>query len=156
FYFCSRHCRDKFVARSAPAAELPACCATEPKQVVTLGGTTAGKQSASAAAGAVYTCPMHPEVRRDAPGDCPICGMPLELVASTASHADEHGDVDDSMALGRRFWVAVALFVPLLLLDHLPMLGVPLHDWIRPTVSNWLQLVLATPVIWWAGWPLLV
>jgi Cu+-exporting ATPase len=163
FYFCSRSCRDKFVARSKPPAELPDCCQTEsaPKQVVTLGASapaerrsaaSAGK-TAPATAGTIYTCPMHPEVQKSEPGDCPICGMPLEpLIAPAADTAE----VDDSMALGRRFWVSVALFVPLLLLDHLPMLGVPLDRWIGHATSNWLQLLLATPAIWWAGWPLLV
>ena len=95
-----------------------------------------------------YTCPMHPEVLQLGPGNCPICGMSLEPVAVTADAQESHELRDFT----RRFWIGVALTVPVVILDmgaHL--LG--LDHFIAPQVSNWLQLVLATPVVLWSGWP---
>ena len=99
-------------------------------------------------AGATYTCPMHPEVVRDGPGTCPICGMGLE--PQTVSTADQPNP--ELIDMQRRFWVGVALTVPLVVLamaDHVPGIA-----WVVPPgFANWLQLVLATPVTLWCGLP---
>ncbi|NND97420.1 MAG: heavy metal translocating P-type ATPase, partial [Pirellulaceae bacterium] len=102
---------------------------------------------------AVYTCPMHPEIEQIGPGDCPICGMDLEpkFVDPTAS-----GDDAQYRYMTRRFWVAVALSLPLLVIAMGAMVGVPVGKWLTPRASGWLQFVLATPVVFWCGWPLLV
>jgi Cu+-exporting ATPase len=97
-----------------------------------------------------YTCPMHPEIEQEGPGTCPKCGMDLEPKA-----AQPEGEEDDSELrnMTRRFWVAVILTVPVLLLAMLPMLGVPLDRWVGPRLNSWLQLLLSTPVVLWCGWP---
>jgi Cu+-exporting ATPase len=98
----------------------------------------------------VYTCPMHPEIEQDHPGDCPKCGMPLEPKEVT-NVADEHArrEIRD---LSRKFWIGLALTLPVFLLAMLPMLpGVSLERWIPKSVSKWIELALATPVVFWAG-----
>ncbi|HZZ30571.1 MAG TPA: copper-translocating P-type ATPase [Phenylobacterium sp.] len=104
--------------------------------------------SAAAAPGAVYTCPMHPQIRQAGPGHCPICGMTLdpETVAADAAPNAELADMT------RRFWIALALTVPVFVLEmggHV----MDLHALIAPAVSGWVQFVLATPVVAWAGAP---
>ena len=101
----------------------------------------------------VYTCPMHPEIEQVGPGDCPICGMDLE--PKFVDMAD-HGDDEQYADMKRRFWVGVALSVPLLVITMGPMVGLRVADWMSPSVFGWLQLTLATPVVFWCGWPLLV
>ena len=99
---------------------------------------------------AVYTCPMHPEVRQDHPGDCPKCGMPLEPVAASSA-GDEHArrEIRD---LSRKFWIGLALTLPVLLLAMLPMIpGVSLEGIVPKSISKWIEFVLATPVVFWAG-----
>ncbi len=94
--------------------------------------------------GTIYTCPMHPEVRRDHPGDCPICGMALEPIAAREDNAELRD-------MTRRFWIALALAVPVFALAmgaHLPWF----HG-LSGRVSAWIQFVLGTPVVIWAGWP---
>ncbi len=122
YFFCGAKCREKFIAD--PAKYLA------PKS----------NEPAPVAAGTIWTCPMHPEIRRDGPGACPICGMALEPLHPTAIDAPNPELVD----MRRRFWIGLALAVPVALLA---MLGddVP-----------WLQAVLATPVVLWAGWPFFV
>ena len=98
-----------------------------------------------------YTCPMHPQVRQMGPGSCPICGMALEPVIASAE-AEESPELRD---MTRRFWVGLALTLPVFLLEmgsHL----FDLHTFISPQASNWVQLVLSTPVVLWAGWPFFV
>ncbi|MEO6340200.1 MAG: heavy metal translocating P-type ATPase, partial [Caulobacteraceae bacterium] len=128
FHFCSAGCRSKFVAD--PGRYLsPAKAEAPPKP------------------GAIYTCPMHPEIRQASPGACPICGMALEPVAVSAEARPDPELAD----MTRRFWVAVALGLPTFALEmggHI--FG---HAWLAPTVSNWLQFALATPVVLWCGWP---
>src|SRR5512132_1436909 len=97
-----------------------------------------------------WTCPMHPEVRRRGLGSCPICGMALEPQTVGAVEGPDPELVD----MTRRFWIGLVLTLPLLAFvmgDMLP--GQPLRQLIPPRLSAWLQLVLATPVVWWAGWP---
>lgn len=129
YVFCSGKCREKFIADPAHYLQ-PA-----PKP-------------AAVAAGTIYTCPMHPEIRQQGPGSCPICGMALEpeLVSADAGPNPELADMT------RRFWIALALTVPVFALEmggHLT----GLHQWLGQQTSNWVQLVLATPVVLWAGWP---
>ncbi len=101
----------------------------------------------------IYTCPMHPEIEQDTPGNCPICGMALEP-KSVVTHSEE--DDHELRDMTRRFWIAAALSVPVLILAMGPMIGLPLHDWLGGTTSRWLELLLTTPVVLYAGWPLLV
>ena len=131
FAFCSAGCRTKFVAD--PAKYL------DPKGAAS---------AAEAPEGAIYTCPMHPQIRRVGPGSCPICGMALEPELVTAEAPENHELQDFT----RRFWVGLALAIPVFVLEmggHLIGGG----RWIAPQVSAWIQLVLATPVVLWAGWP---
>jgi Cu+-exporting ATPase len=105
--------------------------------------------AAEALPGAIYTCPMHPEIRRNAPGACPICGMALEpeLVSADSGPNPEIADFT------RRLWVGAALTLPLLVLEMGGHVG--LHIPLPPTAMAWTQLVLATPVVLWSGWPFL-
>ena len=98
-----------------------------------------------------YTCPMHPEIVRDEPGDCPICGMALEPMTVSA----DEGPSEELVSMTRRFWVSAALSLPLLVLVMGEMAGLDFGAWIGHTLTGWLQLVLATPVVLWAGAPLL-
>ncbi len=130
YYFCSGKCREKFIAE--PAEYL------RPET----------KPAAAIPAGAIYTCPMHPEIRQEGPGSCPICGMALEpeLVSAEAQPNPELADMT------RRFWIGLALTLPVFALEmggHLT----GLHQWLGQQKSNWIQLVVATPVVLWAGWP---
>ncbi len=97
-----------------------------------------------------YTCPMHPQIREAKPGSCPICGMTLEPVATTADAGPSRELVD----MTRRFWFGLALALPIFLLEmggHIPALR--LHDLIPERISAWIQFILSTPVVLWAGWP---
>ena len=130
YYFCGAKCREKFAAD--PARYLD-------PQV---------RAAAPVPAGTIYTCPMHPEIRQVGPGSCPICGMALEpeMVAADSGPNPELAD------MSRRLWIGLALTVPVFALEmggHL----LDLHRWIGQQTSNGLQLVLATPVVLWAGWP---
>lgn len=130
YYFCSAKCREKFIAE--PAKYL------KPEK----------KQAAPVAAGTIYTCPMHPEIRQPGPGSCPICGMALEPEIATT----DSGPSAELVDMTRRFWIGLALSLPVLALEmggHLT----GLHQWFGQQKSNWIQLVLATPVVLWAGWP---
>jgi Cu+-exporting ATPase len=133
FYFCSEHCRQRFLVQE-PSSTHAQQNASEVKSPAT--GT--------------YSCPMHPEVRQDHPGTCPKCGMDLE---PQRVDADREEDDPELRAMTRRFWVSVVLGLPVFLLAMLPMLGVPLDRWIGHPSSLWIQFVLSTPVVLWAGWP---
>ena len=93
---------------------------------------------------------MHPEILRDAPGDCPICGMALVPVAGTT-------ETDDSELhdLIRRLWIGVALSIPLVILAMSPMVGIPEPFGLMPRARGWIEFVFGTPVVWWVGWPIL-
>src|SRR5512138_2916042 len=98
-----------------------------------------------------WTCPMHPQIVRDGPGACPICGMALEprVVTQGAARNPELADMT------RRFWIGLLLTLPTVVLEMGGHLA-GLHMLIPPRLSNWLQLALATPVVLWAGWPFFV
>src|SRR6266567_7535123 len=101
-------------------------------------------------AGTIYTCPMHPEIRQLGPGNCPICGMTLEPVL-----ASDTGPTAELVDMTRRFWIGLVLSIPVVALEmggHLTNL----HMLLGGNISNWLQFVIATPVVLWAGWPFFV
>ena len=101
--------------------------------------------------GVVYTCPMHPQVRQTKPGACPLCGMGLEQESATA---EDEGPNPELVDFSRRLWVALAFSVPLLILTMTPYIGVmAVRDFFGERLSLWIELVLATPVILWSGWP---
>jgi Cu+-exporting ATPase len=129
FYFCSEHCRAEF-----------------------LSGPATAKDEKKPRGEAIYTCPMHPEVEQNHPGNCPKCGMTLEPKTVTAgTNNDENAELHD---MTRRFWVGAALTLPVFLvaMSHLiPALG--RQHWVNGNLSRWLQFALSTPVVWWAGWP---
>jgi Cu+-exporting ATPase len=101
---------------------------------------------------AIYTCPMHPEVRQVGPGDCPKCGMALEPVDATAEQDDS-----ELRDMTRRFWIASVFTAPLLVYVMANMIfGHPFEDWISSAASQWAELALATPVVLWCAWPFFV
>jgi Cu+-exporting ATPase len=106
--------------------------------------------SAAVKPGAKYTCPMHPQIVRDAPGSCPLCGMALVPIAGT-------GEADDSELrdLTRRFWIGAVLTTPLFLLAMAPMVGIIEPFGLAPHLRGWVEFALGTPVILWVGWPIL-
>ena len=128
YHFCSAGCRGKFAAE--PDRYL------QPQAV------------AAAPAGAIYTCPMHPQIRQVGPGSCPICGMALEPETITA----DAGPNPEYADMRRRFWIGLALAAPVLVLEMAGHLFG--HALMIPRVtSNWIQFAMATPVVLWAGWP---
>src|SRR6056297_780542 len=163
YFFCSAGCQAKF--ESEPAAVLaaragedakpqhaamkasPACCGDQRDRSATRANTTPIDTQA------IYTCPMHPEIEQVGPGACPICGMDLEPKFVDMA---EHGDDEQYADMKRRFWVGVALSLPLLVIAMGPMVGLQVAHWMNPAAFGWLQVVLATPVVFWCGWPLLV
>ncbi len=141
YFFCSNGCLEKF--RAAPERYLKGARAPP-----------TGPQRASAvpSPGTIYTCPMHPQIRRNAPGPCPICGMALEPVQPAA----ESGSNPELRDMTRRFWIGAALAAPVVLVEmaaDIPALA--LHRLISPVLAIWIQFALGTPVVIWTGWPLL-
>lgn len=131
YYFCSAGCQSKFMA--------------DPEKYIVPAHT---RKAEAVPEGAIYTCPMHPEIRQVGPGSCPICGMALEPVLVSAE-ATPNAELID---MKRRFWIGLALTLPVFILEmgsHLTGLG----HLIPPVISNWIQFALATPVVLWAGWP---
>jgi Cu+-exporting ATPase len=139
YFFCSARCREKFAADPdrylSPAGVDPAVL------------HPAMGALPEAAAGTIWTCPMHLEIRRDAPGSCPICGMALEPLEPTI----EEGPNPELIDMTRRFWVSAAFTIPLALL----VVGSELLGWdlLPMRTSMWVQLALTTPVVLWGGWP---
>jgi Cu+-exporting ATPase len=128
YHFCSAGCRGKFAADPTKYLEE----------------TALAPQPHDAPAGAIYTCPMHPQVRQAGPGSCPICGMALE---PELGGGDNGGELAD---MSRRFWISLALALPVIALDmggHFGLLHLP-H-----AVSSFIELIFATPVVLWGGWP---
>jgi P-type Cu+ transporter len=133
YYFCSRGCREKFLA--SPSTYV----------------TRVSGPSKAEPEGAIYTCPMHPQIRQVGPGFCPICGMALEPVEVEAGTGPSPELVD----MTRRFWIGLVLTIPVAALEmggHLTNL----HMLLGQGLSNWVQLLLATPVVLWAGSPFFV
>jgi len=131
YYFCSAGCRGKFAADPAKYLAPPAAKPPVPE-------------------GTIYTCPMHPQIRQVGPGVCPICGMALDPEMATAEAAPNPELAD----MTRRFWIGLVLSLPVVILEmggHLLNLHMLIGQW-----SNAIQLVLATPVVLWAGWPFFV
>jgi len=135
YWFCNPGCRERFIADPARYLEPPAVSAARP------GDDTR-----------TYTCPMHPEVRQVGPGSCPKCGMALEPLEVTADDGPNHELVD----MTRRFWVSLALTVPVLALAMGEMLAPALVVTLGPAAWLWIQLILSTPVVLWGGWPFFV
>jgi P-type Cu+ transporter len=102
--------------------------------------------------GAVFTCPMHPQIRQDGPGICPLCGMALEPVVT----ASEGGPSSELTDMTRRFRVGLALALPVFFMEMGGHLFPSLHRLVSPVMSGWIQFALATPVVFWAGWPFFV
>ena len=143
--FCSAGCKAKFAADPAAyakAAEQPGgCCGRHSHGAAPVDPATVPE-------GVKWTCPMHPEIVRDGPGSCPICGMALEPMTPTA----DAGPNPELIDMSRRFWIGAALAAPVLVLEmgrH--FLGV--DNIVPPMLNAWLQFALATPVVLWAGWP---
>ncbi len=129
FFFCSEHCRRKFLA-----------------------GAETVKPEAGTDAKQIYTCPMHTEVRQDHPGSCPKCGMALESMDAFAGN--DKGENAELMDMTRRLWIGAAFALPVFLLamaHMIPPLG--RQPWVGGDISRWIQFALTTPVVFWAGWP---
>ncbi|EKF17899.1 heavy metal translocating P-type ATPase [Nitratireductor pacificus] len=130
-YFCSSGCAETFVAE--PEKYL----GDRPKPEPMPKGTR-------------YTCPMHPEIVRDGPGDCPKCGMALEPMGVPTG---EEGPNPELVDFTRRFWVSALLSVPVFVIAMAPMVGLPLRHWLGERTAVWVELALATPVVLWAALP---
>ena len=132
YWFCSPGCREKFVADPARYLGPPSAPAADPR---------------------TYTCPMHPEVRQVGPGSCPKCGMALEPVEATAA---EEGPSPELVDMTRRFWVSLALTLPVFGLATAEMAAPDLAAGLSPGARLWTQLLLSAPVVLWGGWPFFV
>ncbi len=141
YHFCSNHCRHRF-------QQDPSSFLTAPDRLAAVAAPTPAGQGEAEE----WTCPMHPEIRRPAPGACPICGMALEPVTVTANT----GPSPELADMTRRFWIATALTIPIVILEMGRHFIPWLHDLIPGTASVWGQLLLATPVVLWAGYPFFV
>ncbi|MEQ8710355.1 MAG: heavy metal translocating P-type ATPase [Rhodospirillales bacterium] len=132
FYFCSSRCQSKF--EDAPQDFLGDRAAPEPMP-----------------AGTKYTCPMDPEIIRDEPSDCPICGMALEPMTPSA----DDGPNPELVDFRRRLWIGAPMALVVFLLEMGQHIGLPVVDLLGPTLHLWLQMLLGTPVVLWVGWPFL-
>ena len=131
YHFCSAGCRAKFVG--------------DPKAYL----NKSADRVVDAPRGAIWTCPMHPEIRQDHPGACPICGMGLEPEMVTT----DTGPSAELLDMSRRFWIGLALALPVFILEMGGHLFPALHHLVPQKLSTWIQFALATPVVLWAGWP---
>ena len=130
FHFCSEKCQTTFKADPWFYAS-----------------GRAGPESHTVAVGTQYTCPMHPQILRDAPGNCPICGMTLEPVVASDVPSPELADFT------RRMWISAAVALPLVFLTMGGLVGLPVRDWIGHGMAGYLEFALATPIVLWAAWP---
>ena len=170
YYFCSTHCLHRFsknpeqFLQTSPHAMHPPVVGisrSQPSKAVSASTTSAVSAPTTSAVSAppisaekiTYTCPMHPEIVRDKPGSCPICGMALEPRVSYLGEEDN----SELISMQRRFWVSAVLALPVLVLgmsDLIP--GAPLQRQFSQGTLNWIQLALASPVVLWGGWPFFV
>jgi P-type Cu+ transporter len=162
YVFCSSDCRARFLADPVQFAaqnnEQPHATGHHPKSHAREGathphGASVSSPAKDAATGTIYTCPMHPQIRRNAPGNCPICGMALEPLNPAAGN-EGGGELRD---MQRRLWMGTALSIPLVFWEmaaHVP--GLNLHPYVAPQLAVWLEFVAATPVVLWAGSPFFV
>nr|NIQ98367.1 YHS domain-containing protein [Desulfuromonadales bacterium]NIR34252.1 YHS domain-containing protein [Desulfuromonadales bacterium]NIS44239.1 YHS domain-containing protein [Desulfuromonadales bacterium] len=135
YYFCSKKCAEKF--------------ADDPDRYLSPGRK---EEEEEAPPGAIYTCPMHPEVRQEGPGSCPECGMDLE--PETPSEDEEESEELKSMR--KRFWACLPLSLAVMVLAMGPLIGIPVDRWLSHRTAGIIELMLATPVVLWGGWPFLV
>ena len=164
WYFCSAGCRKKFDAAPSSYADLkpggkPAPSTHAPHEGHPHHAQTSADAAAASPATAstappatLYTCPMHPEIERNAPGSCPKCGMALVPIAGSGS-----GEADDSELRDhtRRMWVGIVLSIPLVILAMSPMVGIQDIFGLQPRARGWIEFVIGTPVVLWVGWPIL-
>ena len=171
YFFCCKECETKFkgnpefyLSPSSKAADSPSGSQSSPSSVAYVCPMCEGvrdtrpgacpscgmalEPEVPLAAAVQYTCPMHPEVVRTEPGSCPICGMALERRA--VSLAEDRSELDN---MTRRFWVSLVLTLPLLVLAMASMLAGAPREWLPVEWLPWLELLLATPVVLWGGWP---
>ncbi|HEY9578467.1 MAG TPA: heavy metal translocating P-type ATPase [Rhizorhapis sp.] len=134
-YFCSGGCKTKFLAN--------------PEQYLSGAYLDAAEDPPE---GTIYTCPMHPEIRQEGPGTCPICGMALEPETVSLDEGPDPELVD----MSRRFWWSALFTVPLFLYAMSDMVLLDLDRIVDPVRAQWIQLALATPVVLWGGWPFFV
>jgi Cu+-exporting ATPase len=138
---------------SSKDATPAACCSGGGNDVAaTASGSAEGTvvKAPAVQEAVIYTCPMHPQIRQNGPGNCPICGMTLEPVTATIAT----GPSPELTDMSRRFWIGLVLTLPVFVLEmggHIPALN--LDRYISVTTSTWIQFALSTPVILWAGWP---
>ena len=171
-YFCSEHCRQKFLGNPAPEKQNPLLdlnaasnqhasgkytCpmhqevqSDKPGSCPTCGMALESARPSAQKQTVISICPMHPEIEQEGPGSCPKCGMDLEPKIAQAKSEEDDSELRNMTGT---FWVGLVLTVPVLLLAMLPMIGVPVNRWLGATLHSWLQLVLGTPVVLWCGWP---
>jgi len=138
YYFCSQSCMAKF--KENPRKYL------QPKPEASSAAETPASKKV------MYTCPMHPQIQQIGPGNCPICGMALEPMEASAAQ-----DTTELRDMTRRFQISLALTVPLLAVSMSEFIpGLNLHHRMGINAFNWLQAILATPVVLWGGWPFFV
>jgi Cu+-exporting ATPase len=141
FYFCSEHCRKKFLDQPQSPPNRPAQQSHPHAE---------HSHDHEQPATTLYTCPMHPEVQQDHPGNCPKCGMALEPKTVSAV-GEENPELTD---MSRRLWIGAALALPVFLLAMAHMIPALRHEsWVMGDTSRWIQFALSTPVVTWAGWP---
>jgi Cu+-exporting ATPase len=154
YYFCSKHCADRF--RRDPEQFLNVAAASPSglsrvEDSRRLDATASGSRRHDAHT--LYTCPMHPEIVRDGPGSCPICGMALEPQAATV----EEGPNPELVDMSRRFWISLAQSIPVVALAMIDMIPTkPLDKLVSPAIVQWIEFVLTAPVVLWGGWPFFV
>jgi len=155
YLLCSKHCLHAFSAD--PGRYVGSTASAGSSHVAQAHHADHAHAAAKPAAtppakpGAQYTCPMHPEILRDAPGACPKCGMALVPVGAAAAEQDD-AELRD---LTRRLWVGVALSIPLVILAMSPMVGIMEPFGLAPRTRGWIEFALGTPVVLWVGWPIL-
>ncbi|MGB9823492.1 YHS domain-containing protein, partial [Thermodesulfovibrio sp.] len=165
YYFCSKHCKEKFDKN--PEIYLTEEPSTSLTKEITLkssihredhkhcpkcGHASKPITPAGSQAKVEWTCPMHPEIIRDAPGICPICGMALEPKTVSVDEKENPELID----MRRRFWISFVLTIPLILVTMGPVISMPLKKFFPHELMKWLEFIVATPVVLWGGLPFFV